>query len=113
MCPKMMIKVFCFVILATIVEAAGDAVIRLSLHSGALPSRIALFLLGTVLLAAYGTFLNLAPVDFGTVTGIYVACLFVSFQVSNYLFFGATPHAATLIGGAFIISGGTIIYVWK
>jgi drug/metabolite transporter (DMT)-like permease len=105
-----MLKVFAFVALATIVEASGDAIIRISLHSNGWPARLWLFAIGTVLLAAYGTFLNLAPVDFATVTGVYVALLFISFQISNYIFFKAVPQPATLVGGAFIICGGAIIY---
>jgi hypothetical protein len=67
------IKIFAFVLAAAILEASGDAILRLALHHQSLPSRVGLFLLGSVLLALYGTSLNLAPVDFATVTGVYVA----------------------------------------
>ena len=106
-------KILLYVIASTILEAIGDAVIRMSLHSGALAARIGLFAVGATLLTAYGTTLNLAPVDFGTITGIYVALVFVSFQVSNYIFFKAVPHTSTLVGGAFILVGGTIVYIWR
>jgi drug/metabolite transporter (DMT)-like permease len=75
-----------------------------------LPGRIALFALASVLLAMYGLFLNLAPVEFASVTGIYLASLFIAFQIVNYLFFHHTPSAGVLVGGAFIISGSAIIY---
>lgn len=105
--------VFFFVFLATIVEATGDAVLRVALHSHAMPARIGLFLLGAMLLTVYGTSLNLAPVEFGTVTGLYVALLFVVFQVTNYLFFRAVPTTSTWIGGTLIVAGGTVIYLFR
>ena len=106
-------KVFLFVILATVLEASGDAVIRLSLHSDAQLARVGLFLLGAILLTVYGVSLNLAPVDFGTITGLYVGMVFISFQVTNYLFFRAVPKPSTLIGGSFILAGSAIVYLWK
>lgn len=106
-------KVFLFVILATILEATGDAVIRVSMHSDMLLARVGLFLVGAVLLTVYGMTLNLAPVDFGTITGLYVAMVSISFQVTNCLFFQAVPRVSTLIGGAFILTGGAIVYIWR
>jgi hypothetical protein len=72
------VKVFAFVLIATVLEASGDAVVRLALHHQSAYWRAALFILGTVLLALYGTSLNLAPVDFATVTGLYVASVFIA-----------------------------------
>jgi hypothetical protein len=107
-------KIFVFVVVATIFEAVGDAVMRIALQtSPALPSRVALFGLASALLAMYGLFLNLAPVEFATVTGIYLASLFFMFQVVNYLFFQNTPSAGVLVGGAFIVAGSAIVYFWK
>jgi small multidrug resistance family-3 protein len=107
-------KVLAFVIAATIFEAVGDAVMRIALQTGcALPGRIALFALASVLLALYGLFLNLAPVEFATVTGIYLASLFVAFQVVNYLFFRHVPSPGILLGGGFMLIGAAIIYFWK
>jgi small multidrug resistance family-3 protein len=107
-------KVLAFVIIATVFEAVGDAVMRIALQSPyALRGRIALFALASVLLTMYGLFLNLAPVEFATVTGIYLASLFIAFQVVNYFFFGHTPSPGVLVGGAFIVTGAAIIYFWK
>ena len=107
-------KVLAFVVGATIFEAVGDAVMRVALRSQyALPGRIALFTLASVLLALYGLFLNLAPVEFATVTGLYLASLFIAFQIVNYLFFRHTPSQGVLLGGAFIVAGAAIIYFWK
>jgi len=106
-------KTFLFVLAATIFEASGDAVMRLSLHNNSVVGRVVLFLLGSPLLALYGTSLNLAPVDFAAVTGLYIATLVVAFQVANYLFFHTTPTPAVLAGGSLVVTGGLLIYLWK
>ena len=105
-------KVYVLVILATIFEAIGDAVIRISLHSEVLSAGVGLFLPVAMLLAVYGTALNLGPGDFGTITGLYVGMVFISFQVTNYTF-KAVPHTATPVGGALIVAGSAVIYIWR
>jgi hypothetical protein len=106
-------KIFAFIIAATIFEAVGDAVMRIALHYHILPGRILLFATATLLLAMYGAFLNLAPVDFATATGIYIASLFVMFQVANYVFFRHVPSPGILFGGSFIMAGAAIVYFWR
>lgn len=106
-------KIFALIIVATIFEAVGDAVMRIALHYHIMPGRILLFASATVLLALYGAFLNLAPVEFATATGIYLASLFIAFQVVNYVFFRQTPGPGVLLGGGFILTGAAIIYFWK
>ncbi len=106
-------KIFLFILLATVLEAIGDAVLRMALHTGTTPARVGLFAVGALLLTGYGTSLNLAPEDFGTVTGLYVAMVFLCFQVTNYLFFRALPTSGTLAGGALIVGGGAIVYWWR
>jgi hypothetical protein len=106
-------KVFAFIIAATIFEAVGDAVMRIALHHHAMPGRVGLFAVATVLLAMYGAFLNLAPVEFAEATGIYLASLFITFQLVNYLFFRHTPTPGVMLGGTFIVVGAAIIYMWN
>jgi drug/metabolite transporter (DMT)-like permease len=106
-------KVFLFVLAATIFEASDDAVIRLSLQNSALAGRFFFFAFGTMLLALYGTSLNLAPVDFASVTGLYIATLVVSFQVANYLFFHTPPTPSAVAGSSLIVAGGLVIYFWR
>ncbi len=107
------VKIFLFVLLATISESFGDAIIRISLRHPSIFSRVALFLAGTVLLAIYGALLNLAPVDFASVTGLYVATLFVVFQITNYLVFHIVPRPGILVGGLLIVTGSTVIALWR
>jgi small multidrug resistance family-3 protein len=106
-------KIFLFVLLATILEATGDAIVRIALHHPSTVARILLFLAGFALLGLYGTSLNMAPVEFATVTGIYVATLFIVFQIANFIFFRTVPSAAISVGGAFIVTGGLIVALWR
>src|SRR5262252_10507233 len=106
-------KVFLLVLAATVLEAAGDAIVRIALHRQSLSARIGLFLLGYILLGLYGTSLNLAPVEFATVTGMYVATLFVVFQIANVVFFSTLPTPSILVGGTLIVVGGLTIALWR
>ena len=106
-------KTLAFIVAATIFEAVGDAVMRIALHYHVMPKRIFLFASASLLLALYGAFLNLAPVEFAEATGIYLASLFIAFQIVNYLFFKSVPSSGVLLGGTFIVAGAAIIYFWK
>ena len=102
-----------FLIIATTLEVSGDAIVRMGIHNHAGMYRIGLFLLGGLLLFGYGSFLNLAPLEFGQVVGLYIATLFVVWQIINFIFFRTLPTVPILIGGALIISGGLLITYWK
>jgi small multidrug resistance family-3 protein len=99
-------------LMATLLEASGDAVIRRGLYEQVGAARIALIAGGGVLLLCYGSFLNLTPLDFGRVVGLYIATLFVVWQLINYLVFHAVPTLPTLVGGALIVGGGAIVTYW-
>jgi len=86
---------------------------RIALHYHVMPSRIFLFASATILLAMYGAFLNLAPVEFAEATGIYIASLFVMFQIVNFLFFNQKPRPGVLVGGILIVVGAVIVSVGK
>ena len=103
---------FGFIVIATVLESSGDAVVRIGLqqHTGAI--RALLFLAGAVLLFGYGLMLNLAPLEFGRVVGLYIATLFVMFQIVNFVAFRAAPTIPILIGGALIVVGGAIVSLW-
>jgi small multidrug resistance family-3 protein len=109
----MRLPVIVFLLIATTLEVCGDALLRKSLFEHAGLARIGLFLVGAVLLAGYGTFLNLAPLEFGQVVGLYIATLFVVWQVVAYFSFGTLPTLPILAGGALIVVGGLIVSFWK
>ncbi len=102
-----------FLIIATTLEVSGDAVVRMALYNHSGLVRVLLFLSGSGLLFGYGLFLNLAPLEFGQVVGLYIATLFVVWQIINYVFFGVLPTMPILIGGTLVVAGGMIITFWK
>jgi small multidrug resistance family-3 protein len=57
--------------------------------------------------------LNLTPLDFGRVVGLYIATLFVVWQVINYIAFRTLPSLPILVGGVLIVIGGAITTYWK
>ena len=105
--------VLLFLIVATGLEVSGDAIIRKSLFEHAGLARIGLFLLGAVLLAGYGTFLILAPLEFGKVVGLYIATLFVMWQLITFFAFRTLPTIPVMLGGIMIVTGGLIVSFWK
>jgi hypothetical protein len=98
---------------ATILEVSGDAVVRMAMYNHAGVVRFGLFLGGAALLFGYATFLNLAPLQFGQVVGLYLATLFVVWQVINFVAFRALPTLPIVVGGVLVIAGGAIITFWK
>jgi small multidrug resistance family-3 protein len=68
---------------------------------------------GGILLFAYGTFLNLAPLPFERVVGIYIATLFVLWQIVTFFTFRSIPNLPILVGGTLIIVGGLIVSFWN
>lgn len=98
---------------ATILEVSGDAIVRSAIYSHVGLVRMGLFFLGAALLFGYGTLLNLAPFEFGRVVGLYLATLFVVWQVVNFVAFRTLPTLPIVIGGSLVIAGGAIITFWK
>jgi drug/metabolite transporter superfamily protein YnfA len=100
------------VLVATTLEAGGDAVVRAGLHQPATGARMPLLLAGGILLFCYGVVLNRAPFDFGRLIGAYVATFFVVGQVINLVAFGTPPSLPVVVGGLLIIIGGAVITLW-
>jgi small multidrug resistance family-3 protein len=105
--------IFIFLIAATTLEATGDAMVRLGLHQARLPVRVLFFLVGAALLFGYGVFVNLPAVEFNRVVGLYIATLFVVWQIVNFALFRTLPDTPILAGGALIIIGGGIVTFWR
>ena len=102
-----------FLLLATIFEVSGDAIIRMCVYNHTGTARIGFALIGTILLFGYGLFLNLAPVEFSQVVGLYIATLFIIWQIINYIAFKSVPSLPIILGGLLVVSGGLIITFWK
>jgi hypothetical protein len=102
-----------FLLIATTLEVSGDALVRKALYDHAGLARVALMFLGAALLFGYGFSLNLAPLEFGQVVGLYIATLFVVWQVINAIAFRTFPTVPIAIGGALIVAGGLVVSFWK
>jgi small multidrug resistance family-3 protein len=96
-------------LIAALLEAGGDAIVRFGLRSSFLWQRVVLFALGGVVLFAYGWTVNRPPWDFGKLLGLYVVFFFVIAQVVSWLAFKQTPSLHVLLGGALIVAGGALI----
>jgi hypothetical protein len=107
------IRSILIILIATIFESSGDALIRMGIYKYAGLIRAGLLLLGAVFVFVYGFTLNLAPLEFGQVVGLYIAILFSVWQVVNFVAFKATPTLPTIVGGLLIIAGGLILTFWK
>ena len=101
-----------FLVVATAMEVSGDAIVRLGLGQQAIGGKASYFLGGAALLFGYGLTLNLAPLEFDRVVGIYIATLFVMWQLVSFAFFGTVPSPPVLVGGALIVAGGLVVAFW-
>jgi small multidrug resistance family-3 protein len=100
-------------LLATTLEVSGDAVVRLGIYEHTGLTRLVCFLGGAALLFGYAGLLNTAPVDFARIVGLYIATLFVVWQIISFLVFKTMPGLQIYLGGALIITGGLIITFWR
>lgn len=100
-------------LIAAVLEAGGDALVRVGLQSTAFTKRFEFILLGGFVLMSYGIVVNLPTWDFGRLLGIYVTLFFLVAQLINYFGFGQKPSVPILVGGTLIIAGGLIISLWR
>jgi len=95
--------------LAALLEAGGDAVIRIGLGRHDRAARFGLFVAGAVILFLYGYAVNSPPWRFGELLGLYIVFFFVIAQFTSWVVFGQRPTTALLIGGVLIVAGGVVI----
>lgn len=100
-------------LVATTLEVSGDAVVRVALYNHAGLVRVALLVAGAGLLLGYGSSLNIAPVPFHRIVGLYIATLFVVWQIISFFVFRTLPQLPVYLGGALVIAGGLIITFWR
>jgi small multidrug resistance family-3 protein len=104
---------YLLLLLAATLEAGGDALVRVGLHSPSFAARAGLFAAGAIVLFAYGVTVNSPPWDFGKLLGVYVTLFFVVAQLINLVFFGVKPDLPIYAGGALILGGGLVITLWR
>ncbi len=102
-----------FLVIATTLEVNGDALLRTAMFDQTGMLRAGTMLLGALLLFGYGFTLNLAPLHFGQVVGLYIATLFIVWQITNFFAFKTVPTLPIIVGGLLIIMGGAIVTFWK
>jgi small multidrug resistance family-3 protein len=82
-----------FILIAATLEVSGDAVSRIGIYKHVGLARIALMATGATLLFGYGFSINLAPLEFGQVVGLYITTLFVIWQVMEARIFFKVAHS--------------------
>jgi small multidrug resistance family-3 protein len=96
-------------LVAALLEAGGDAIVRHGLHTPSARTRMASFVAGAAVLFAYGYVVNRPPWDFGRLLGVYVVFFFLVAQAINWLVFGQPPTRGVWLGGALIVAGGIVV----
>ncbi len=104
---------YMILLLAAMLEAGGDALVRAGLHHHALAVRVGLFSAGAAVLLAYGFCVNAPAWDFGKLLGVYVTLFFVVAQVIDYAAFRVRPDLPIVVGGALVVAGGLVITLWR
>jgi hypothetical protein len=100
-------------LLAAILVAGGDTLIRVDLHKTLSGQRAIFFLLAACVLFAYGWTVNAPPWDFGQLLGIYVVFFFIVAQLISWLVFKQIPSLTVAVGGVLICAGGVVISLGK
>ena len=72
-----------------------------------------MLLAGTVVLALYGSTVNVPRWDFGRLLGVYVALFFLAAQLLAKIRFGQSPTLPIYVGGLLIVTGGLVITFWN
>ena len=102
-----------WLVIATTLEVTGDAIVRIALYNHSGLARVGMLAGGGLLLLGYGWCLNLAPLEFRQVVGLYIATLFIVWQVVNAVIFRTYPTVPVAVGGVLIVAGGLIVTFWK
>jgi drug/metabolite transporter superfamily protein YnfA len=92
-------------VVAAGLEVGGDAIIRTGLRG----ARPLLVVLGFVVLGSYGVVVNLIPLDFSKLLGVYVGVFALVSVAAGRFVFGDKVALTTWIGLGVILVGSAII----
>ena len=98
---------------AAFLEAFGDSFFHAAFYHASGWRRLTAGAAGAVVLAAYGSMVNLPRWDFGRLIGVYVAFFFLVAQILNRIRFGHAPTLPIYSGGALIVGGGLLMAFWS
>lgn len=108
--PLGAIAVLC---VAALLEAWGDSFFQSGFYRSSGAGRVVPIVAGTVVLALYGSTVNLPRWEFGKLIGIYVVLFFLAAQIVAKVRFGQSPTQPIYLGGSLIVIGGIVMTVWK
>src|SRR2546421_177775 len=94
--------------LAALLEAGGDAGIRLGLRGQKWG-----FAAGPLALVLYGFVVNFSRWDFSRLMGVYIAVFFLVTQLTGVLLFRERLQPPALLGGLLIVAGGLVLTFWR
>lgn len=101
----MTIQTWLIIVVAAVLEVAGDAIIRRGLYGAG----VVFLMAGFLMLGCYGIVVNTVRWDFSKLLGVYVAVFaLVSVLCGRFVFKDNVPHS-TWVGLAIIIAGGLVI----
>lgn len=109
--PMGYVTVASLLLVCAMLEAGGDALVRLGLRGSAGPTRVLWLCLGGFVLFGYGCVVNAAPWAFGRLIGVYIVFFFLIAQAISWILFHQPPPRGVWLGGGFIVVGGLIIAV--
>jgi len=99
--------------LAAFLEAWGDSFFQAGFYRSSGFGRVPAFLAGAVVLAAYGSVVNVPRWEFGKLLCVYVVLFFLMAQMLAKVRFGQSPTLPICTGGGLIVAGGLVIAFWK
>ncbi|WP_109488216.1 hypothetical protein [Occallatibacter savannae] len=100
-------------IVAAFLEAWGDSFFQSAFYRSAGASRVIAICSGALVLALYGSTVNLPRWDFGKLLGVYVVLFFLAAQLLAKIRFGQSPTMPIYAGGSLIVIGGFVVAFWK
>jgi hypothetical protein len=103
------IRLIAALLVAAVLEAGGNALLRQGLLRAWWPFLVA----GIITLGVYGLLVNQSGLnfDFGRLMGCYIVAFFLISQILAALIFRDLPCLRTLIGGSLILLGGLTILI--
>jgi small multidrug resistance family-3 protein len=93
-------------IVAAVLEVAGDAVIRKGLRAGG----VVLVVAGFLVLGSYGVVVNMVKVDFSRLLGAYVGVFAAVSVLAGWVIFGDRVAGTTWAGLGIILVGSAVIH---
>src|SRR5213594_235509 len=106
---KQIITTLLVLLSAALLEAGGDAIVRLGMNASTTLVKTSLFLVGGLVLFTYGYVVNAPAWNFGRLLGLYVVFFFLVAQAVSWMVFNQRPSVAVIVAGCLMVAGGIIL----